>query len=43
MAMPLLQINNLKLCPKLEVYSISELLGEAINRIVDGRSLSELF
>lgn len=37
------QEENCKKCPKLEYYSISELMSDVIERIVTGESISELF
>ena len=37
------QGDNMKICNKLEVISISDLLAEAIQRIHDEKSLSALF
>ena len=34
---------NMKKCNKLEVFDISELLGEVSKRILNGNSISELF
>jgi ribose-phosphate pyrophosphokinase len=37
------QEENLKICPKLLVFSIIPLLSQAINRLITNESLSELF
>jgi len=37
------QEENCKKCPKLEYYSVSELMSRVIRRITTGESISELF
>lgn len=37
------QTENIQLCPKLKVFSISKLLSSVILRLIDGNSISSLF
>ena len=37
------QTENMQLCPKLKVFSISELLSDVALRLIDGKSISNLF
>ncbi len=37
------QTENMQLCPKLKVFSISELLSNVTLRLIDGKSISNLF
>lgn len=37
------QTENLKLCPKLKVFSVAPMLADVVSRLVNGQSISEIF
>ena len=37
------QEENIKLCPKLEIFTISDLMADVIKRIITKKPISELF